>query len=244
MLSLRKLWLGVLLVSAMGTSCANAQPAGLIADLAARLPESGMVTLALMNGEVRDGYAIYGWNRSDDVVAIYDRTMMPSARIYETVEARVDARNFRPLSTAVNYYQDLAHLSVRLSFDGNLLSSERIVSHPSNGTTTQSNETRISEDLHLRYITFILPTIIPQNPGARYEYEWVAPLSGQIEQVTLAVVHGGAHELPDGSSIDSIRLEVRGAAVENDIIVSREADPRILEVDVIGSPISLVAIAE
>ena len=55
------------------------------AETAAALPERGEFFLGLFNEGERDGFMRLGWIKSAEGVLLYDRSMMPSAQVYETL---------------------------------------------------------------------------------------------------------------------------------------------------------------
>ncbi len=235
-----------LLFAAAMMSCANHAHAqeqretpDLASEIAEALPDSGEIHLGMYTAGKRDGHMRLGWRRSDDGILIYDRTMLPSAEVFETM--RVELTPTLEMSTvSVVFHQGTAVMSVELKAAENKISGKRSVQ-----TLEGKSDTDVTVDLKpgtlARPLTFIWPSVIDRKAGDEVRYQWYGLLQNQKADITVSVTDGGTVETPAGS-FETLRYEVRGGAPDNDIFVSRGADRRIVRIDVLGSPIQFLAL--
>ena len=221
-------------------------PCTLVADwnpaqAASRLSEAGEYHLALFNGETEDGYMRLGWYRSGDELVLYDRTMMPSAEVYETLRASMGAGDLSPRSVNIRFHQGTTTLLIDAGFDSEGVSGHRVVERIGNEPDKQEISAPVPDGALLRAITFVLPLVLDPEPGQVISYDWYAPLSGQVQSVTLTSESGGTIETPAGS-FNTTRWALRGGFPENDIYVWYEGQPRVVRIDVIGQPLRFLAV--
>lgn len=205
------------------------------------LGERGEVHLGLFNGDARDGFMRLGWYRDDGVLVVYDRTMMPSAEIYETLVATMNEENLSPQSVFIRFHQGTAVLEIDAELDASAVSGTRTVLRPGQAPEQSEIATPLPSGALLRAVTFLLPLAMDSDPGQEISYNWYGPLSGQVEGITLTSVDGGQVETPSGP-VATTRWELRGGTPENDIYVSSEPSPRIVRIDVLGQPLRFLAV--
>ncbi len=217
------------------------EPEGWRAEAASRLPGSGEIHLGLFNDGEPDGYMRLGWQRGTEQLELYDRTMMPSAEVYETMTARVAAGDLSPLATEIIFYQGTSVFELQYVLTTDRVTGERRMSGPSAEARSSALDQPLPQGALLRAVTFLLPLALPREEGTTVTYSWFAPLSGRVEEVTLSASDGGRVETPAGV-FETIRYELRGGSPENDIYVTREGAPRIVRIDVLGQPLRFLAL--
>jgi len=213
---------------------------GEMTQLAGKLPGSGEVHLAMYNQEEPDGFMRLGWYREGEDLVLYDRTMMPSMEIYESMEARVSQDDFAPRSVSIQFHRGSAIMRIDAVLEENHVVGERAVERPGVATDTTPIELATPESTMLRAVTFLLPLLMGQEPNTALAYHWYAPLGNAVQSVSLTATDGGTVETPAGA-FDTVRYELRGGTPENDIYVSRGAEPRIVRIDVLGQPLQFLA---
>lgn len=217
-------------------------PSSSMAHLAAKLPQSGEIYLGLFNQEQPDGFMRLGWHHDGSDLLIYDRTMMPSMEIFETMEAAVSAKDFTPDSVSIRFHRGSAIMQIDTRLESSEVKGERQVRRPGEPADVNPVELGVPDAVMLRAVTFLLPLVMNQEPGTSLAYDWYAPMGNAVQSVTLTARDGGAVETPAGS-FDTVRYELRGGSPENDIYVSRGPDPRIVRIDVLGQPLQFLALA-
>ena len=211
------------------------------AAAASALPDQGEFHLAMFNNDEPDGFMRLGWHRAGEQLIVYDRTMMPSAEVYETYAALMSAVDFEPQSVAIRFHQGTATLNIEASFADGQISGERSVERIAQPIESTDFTMAGEEGTVLRVISFLLPLVLDTAPGQAISYEWFSPLAGQISTVTLTSSDGGEVVTPAGT-FDTTRWELRGASPENDIYVARGESQRIVRIDVLGQPLKFLAI--
>lgn len=209
------------------------------AQAAGKLPESGEYQLGLFNGDAADGFMRLGWYRDGDDLVVYDRTMMPSAEVYETLHATMSANDLTPKSVVIRFHQGTAILNIDAKLGDGKISGGRTVERIAHPAERSEIDTDLPEGALLRAVTFILPLVLGTEAGQEISYDWYGPLSGQVEQVTLSSSDGGEVETPAGVYATT-RWELRGGMPENDIYVTRGENPQIVRIDVLGQPLQFL----
>lgn len=224
----------------------SASTSGLAADvarLAPLLPEQGEVHLGLFNGESADGFMRLGWLRDPEGLRLYDRTMMPSQEIYETMEARLALADWAPKNVRIRFHQGSAVLRIDARFENRVISGNRSVEQPGQ----PDRETPIAHDMEgdtlLRATAFLLPLVADTTEGAELAFPWYGPLGDALQEVTLTARETAVIDTPAGA-FEAIRFELRGGSPENDIFVTREAPRRIVRIDVLGQPLRFLALPD
>lgn len=208
---------------------------------AAALPETGEIHLALYNDGERDGFMRLGWRKAGDAIELYDRTMMPSGEVYESMRAELSATDLAPRSVEILFYQGPAILRIDAGFDGARVTGSRTVEQPQQGSRSQPLDLDAPNVL-FRGTSFILPLVLP-DAGEPVTYDWYAALANAVGSVSLTAVDGGTIETPAGS-FDTIRYELRGGSPENDIYVTRGPERRVVRIDVLGMPMQFLALPQ
>jgi len=218
------------------------EPSATMEQLAEKLPESGEIYLGLFNQEQPDGFMRLGWHHDDGDLQIYDRTMMPSMEIFETMEATVSAEDFTPELVSIHFYRGSAIMQIDAALESLKVKGERQVFRPGAPADVHPIERDTPQAVMLRAVTFLLPLVMSQEPGTSLAYDWYAPMGHAVQSVTLTARDGGTVETPAGT-FDTVCYELRGGSPENDIYVSRGPDPRIVRIDVLGQPLQFLALA-
>jgi len=208
---------------------------------AQRLGDSGEIHLGLFNGEAADGFMRLGWNRNGDELVLYDRTMMPSGEIYETMEATMSANDLAPKAVAIRFHQGTAILNINANLGDGEMTGVRLVERTGQTVEQKEMAAELPPGTLLRAVTFVLPLVLGTSPGQEIAYPWFGPLGGQVESVTLTSSDGGEIETPAGT-FTTTRWALRGGTPENDIYVTRGDNPRIVRIDVVGQPLRFLAL--
>ena len=227
---------------ALGTAFPATAPAEWDAVTAAgQLASSGEIHLRMYNEERADGFMRLGWYREGNDLVLYDRTMMLSGEVYETMQARMSALDFTPSSVLIRFHQGTGVLNINVAFENGQASGLRVVERP--GRESEAREMRVSVQpgTLLRALTFVLPLVLDPAPGQEISYPWLAPLGGEVATVTLSSSDGGEIETPAGT-FDTTLWQLRGGTPENDIYVSRGENPRIVRIDVLEQPLRFLAV--
>jgi len=210
-------------------------------DIASRIPDQGEYHLALFNDENRDGFMRLGWYHEGETLTVYDRTMMPSAEVYETYHATMDAKNLNPRTVAIRFHQGTAILGIKANLNENEITGQRTVERIGQETDISELASDKPPGTILRAVSFLLPLMLDTDSGQEITYDWYSPLTGQVEKVTLTSHDGGEVETPSGV-FQTTRWELRGGNPENDIYVSHAETPQIIRIDVIGQPLQFLAV--
>lgn len=201
------------------------------AEAAARLPDTGELNLQMLNeGEV-DGYMRLGWRRNGDRIEMFDRSMMMSADIFESMTAAMTDGDFAPLETLILWHQESAIMTLdTVAADGQVTGTQTIL-RPLSGEQSAPLALDLPEGVMPRAATFVLAPFMGLEPGESVTYDWYAVLANSVATVTVTAFEGGAVDTPAGRYEDTLRLEVRGTQPENDIFVS---GGEVVRIDVVG----------
>jgi len=208
---------------------------------AATLEETGEIHLGLFNNGERDGFMRLGWQRVDNILRVYDRSMMPSVEVYEAYAGEMDTETLFPRSVDIQFYQGTAILEISMTMEGPNASGTRKVTRPGTGVENKPVAVELPEGTLLRAVTFILPLVLDATPGDTFSYPWFASMSQTVNNVTLSVKDGGTVETPAGQ-FETVVYELRGGAPENDIYVSKGAHPQIVRIDVVGQSLQFLMV--
>lgn len=212
-----------------------------LAQAGQSLDESGEIHLGLFNNGERDGYMRLGWRRDQDSLRVYDRTMMPSAEVFESLAAEMDPATLAPRSVDILFYQGTAIMEISLGAESGVISGSRTVRRPTVAPDTREVSTELPAATVFRAMSFILPLTLNASPGDRFAWTWYAPMGNTVDEVTLTARDGGSVETPAGS-FDTTVYELRGGTPENDIYVSKGEKAEIVRIDVLGQPLQFLAV--
>lgn len=232
----------------MAAVAAFALPAAAIAqddwraEAAARLPDTGAMNLQLINeGEV-DGFMRLGWRRNGERIELFDRTMMMSNDIYESMTAAMTDGDFAPLETLILWHQETAILTVETLAEPGRATGMRTVLRPLQGEEQTPLSLDLPDGVMPRAATFVLAPYLDLEAGESLTYDWYAVLGNAVATVTVTAFEGGPVDTPAGRYEDTMRLEVRGATPEdqiplNDIYVS---GGEVVRIDVVGQDMTFL----
>lgn len=201
------------------------------AEAAARLPDTGEMNLQFINAGEVDGYMRLGWRRNGDRIEMFDRTMMMSADIFESMTAAMRDGDFAPLETLILWHQESAVMTLdTLASDGQVTGTQSVL-RPLSGEQSAPVALDLPDGTMPRAATFVLAPFMGLEPGESVTYDWYAVMASSVATVTVTAFEGGAVETPAGVYVDTLRLEVRGTQPENDIYVS---GGEVVRIDVVG----------
>ena len=203
------------------------------------LSNPGEVHLILLNEGEQDGFMRLGWFEQNGQIHVYDRTMMPSLEIYETMAATLSPASLAAADLSITFHQGAAWLDIDLAVDDEILTVTRTTRSPGAQDQVSEFSGAYDADHVLRGLSFIIPQLLAPELGRTLSYTWVAPLGGAIEEVRLTTTDGGVVETP-GGSFETVKYELRGGTPENDIYVAMAPERRIVRIDVLGSPLRFV----
>lgn len=207
------------------------------AEAAARLPDTGEMNLQFVNAGEVDGYMRLGWRRNGDRIEMFDRTMMMSGDIFESMTAAMTDGDFAPLETVILWHQESAILTFdTVTSDGRVTGTQTLL-RPLSGEQSAPIALDVPEGVMPRAATFVLAPYMGLEPGESVTYDWYAVLANSVATVTVTAFEGGTVDTPAGRYEDTLRLEVRGTQPENDIFVS---DGEVVRIDVIGRPMTFL----
>ena len=213
-------------------------------SLEAIVSEPGELHLGLYVDGTQDGFMRLGWMRTGEVLEFYDRSMMASAEVYESMRGTMTMPDFTPRDIIIRFHQGSAILDLNVQYaDGRFL-GERSVTRPSAGTSHSGIDVPIlNEDpVYFRVLTFLLPMALPQNIGAEASYTWFSPLAGGLSDIHIRAEDFVDVVTPKGATFSTIRYSIRGGSPENDVYVTVGDEPRIVRIDVLASPIVFYAL--
>ncbi|MEN0653856.1 MULTISPECIES: hypothetical protein [Hyphobacterium] len=201
------------------------------AAAAARLPDTGEMNLQMLNAGEVDGYMRLGWRRNDGRIEMFDRSMMMSADIFESMTAAMTDGDFAPLETVILWHQESAVMTLdTVASDGRVTGTQTIL-RPLSGEQSAPIELDLPDGVMPRAATFVLAPFMGLEPGESVSYDWYAVLANSVATVTVTAFEGGVVDTPAGRYEDTLRLEVRGTQPENDIFV---ANGEVVRIDVVG----------
>lgn len=216
------------------------------AEVAARLPDSGALNLRLINAGEEDGFMRLGWRRNGDRIELFDRTMMVSSDVYESMTAAMTSDDFAPLDTLILWHQDTAILTVETLAEPGRATGTRTVLRPMQGVEHAPLDVELPDGVMPRAATFVFAPFLDLEPGESLTYDWYAVLSNSVATVTVTAFDGGPVDTPAGRYEETLRLEVRGATPEdqiplNDIYVT---GGEVVRIDVVGQDMTFLRRAE
>lgn len=201
------------------------------AEAAARLPDTGEMNLQFVNAGEVDGYMRLGWRRNGERIEMFDRTMMMSGDIFESMTAAMTDGDFAPLETVILWHQESAIMTLdTVASDGRVTGTQTIL-RPLSGEQSAPIALDLPDGTMPRAATFVLAPFMGLDPGDSVTYDWYAVMANAVATVTVTAFEGGAVDTPAGRYEDTLRLEVRGTQPENDIFVS---GGEVVRIDVIG----------
>jgi|GEM_PF-1619136 len=212
-------------------------------EAVAALPQVGEMHLQLINNEEADGFMRLGWARDDEngIIQFYDRTMLASQEIYETMGGSIRADTLAPIDVAIRFHQQSAILSVEASAQDGVMIGGRTLTQPFAGQQSAEINTPITDGMVMRAAVFLLSQTMPLDAGDSIGFDWFSSLTGSPGTVTITAFDGGRIDTI-GGSFDTLRLELRGASPENDIYVTDNDGLRqVVRIDVIGQPMRFEA---
>lgn len=217
------------------------QAASWRAAAAAALPESGQIHLGLFNNGERDGFMRLGWHRQGDAIEVFDRSMMPSLEIYETMEITLSAADLAPRSMSIRFHQGSTVMRTDLQFEAGKVVGSRSLSSPGAPTDTRPVDVDTPAGTLARAVSFILPLLMGHAVPANVDYTWYG-MPG-LQAVSLRAADTVTVDTPAGS-FEATRFELRGGSPENDIYVSVGDSPQVVRIDVLNEPLQFLALPE
>ncbi|MGP1281452.1 MAG: hypothetical protein ACTS1X_00620 [Parasphingopyxis sp.] len=211
------------------------------ARTAAALPERGEFFLGLFNGGERDGFMRLGWIKGDDGVLLYDRTMMPSTQVYETLAFNL-APDLQFETVHLEFHRGTSYMNLDLEFADGRATGNRVVLRLED-VEVQPVDVEIPEGTLPRPVAFLMPLVLPETDGSETAFRWYGPLGNAFADVTITARPGGMIETPAGS-FDTTRYEIRGGTPDNDVYVTRGEERRVVRIDVIGQDMQFLAVPE
>jgi len=210
----------------------------------AALPETGEMHLQLVYEDNADGFMRLGWVRGEDEIMLFDRTMYASMEIFETMTMTMDASDFTPRVTDMEFYQGASIMTVDTAVSNSRATGMRAITHPIDGGREAPVDLEIAEGAIFRPAIFMLAPYFGLESGDSLTLDWYAPLGNGAATITLTAFDGGTVETPAGEFTNTLRIELRGASPDNDIFISMGDDPRVVRIDVPGQPMTFVRLPE
>lgn len=231
--------MGAFAFFAVSSSVASAQQT--IAEVARNISPSGLIQLGLFSGGEKDGYMILGWAKTDDGLTVFDRSMMPSRKIFEALETHVDAETLAPKSAEISFFISTGVLQVAINVENKKVVGTRISTQPTQGSQSVDVDLDVSKysDLIFRSSAFILPFAMSNEIGNEVSFSWYNAIGNKIENVVIKADEKVDIETP-GGAFSTIKFTVRGSASENDIFLSIEDEPKVVRIDVLNQPIQFL----
>jgi len=205
-------------------------------EAAAALPQSGEMHLQLIFNDEADGFMRLGWIRDDENGAIefYDRSMFASQELYETMSGAVHADTLAPIETFVRLHQQSAIMSVEATAQDGAMVGARALAQPDGSQRSAEINTPITDGMIMRAAVFFMSQTVPLEEGDSVEFDWFSSIGGSAGTVSITAFDGGTIETIAGT-FDTLRLELRGAAPENDIFVTNNDGFRdVVRIDILG----------
>lgn len=202
---------------------------------------SGEIHLGLFLNGQRDGFFHLGWQLDGDDIHAFDRSMLASQEIYETMDVRLAANDLSPRSADIRFHAGLDIFEFDVDFEPNSVSNTITATRPLGEDSTQTLSAPLPDGTLARVTAFILPATMRLEVGESMRFDWYAPLSHGVAQITLSAVERVEIETPAGP-FTTTRIELRGGAPENDIFVDAESG-EIVRIDVLGQDMSFLKLA-
>ena len=203
---------------------------------------SGEIHLGLFLNGQRDGSFHLGWQLDGDDIHAFDRSMLASQEIYETMDVRLAANDLSPRSADIRFHAGLDIFEFDVDFEPNSVSNTITTTRPRGEDSTQTLSAPLPDGTLARVTAFILPAIMHLEVGESMRFDWYALLSHGVAQITLSAVERVEIETPVGP-FTTTRIELRGGAPENDIFVDTESGD-IVRIDVLGQDMSFLKLAD
>mgnify|MGYP001357910239 CR=1 FL=1 len=211
------------------------------AEAAARLPDTGELHMRLMFNGAEDGFMRLGWQRRYGTIHVYDRSMLASGELYETMTVDMRDGDFYPVSASIRFHQQAAIMTVDTEISEGRATGLRALLVPLQGEQEAPVDLDIPDGTLPRAATFILAPYLALSAGDAVSYDWYAPMANAVATVTVTAFEGGAVDTPAGRYEETLRLELRGASPENDIYVS---DGEIVRIDIVGQDMSFLRLPD
>ncbi|MGJ8535656.1 MAG: hypothetical protein ACSHW2_00750 [Parasphingopyxis sp.] len=208
---------------------------------ATALPERGEFFLGLFNEGERDGFMRLGWIKTEHGMLLYDRSMMPSAQVYETLVFGLTP-DLQFESVHLQFHRGLAYMNLDLDAENGRLAGQRVIQRLE-GAEEQAVDIAMPEGILPRPVAFIMPLVMSEDAGAQAAFRWYGPLGNAFADVTITAYPGGMIETPAGN-FDTTRYEIRGGSPDNDVYVTRGDDRRVVRIDVVGQDMQFLAMPE
>ncbi|QLC21926.1 hypothetical protein HFP51_06850 [Parasphingopyxis sp. CP4] len=209
------------------------------ARTASALADRGEFFLGLFNGGERDGFMRLGWIKTEDGVILYDRSMMPSAEVYETL-----AFNLTPSlefdRVHLQFHRGMSYMVLNLEFTDGRATGSRFIDAVEE-TETQPVDFNVPDGTLPRPVAFLMPLVMGEAEGTAESFHWYGPLGNAFADVTVTAYPGGEISTPAGD-FDTIRYEIRGGSPDNDVYVTRGDNRRVVRIDVVGQDMQFLAV--
>ncbi|MEO1170304.1 MAG: hypothetical protein AAFW97_16490 [Pseudomonadota bacterium] len=211
------------------------------ARTAAALPERGEFFLGLFNDGERDGFMRLGWIKQEDGVILYDRTMMPSTQVYETLAFNL-APDLQFETIHLEFHRGTGYMNLDLEFANGRATGNRVILRLED-VEVQPVDEEIPQGTLPRPVAFIMPLTMGEEEGTQETFHWYGPLGNAFADVTITAYPGGRIRTPAGR-FDTVRYEIRGGTPDNDVYVTRGADRRVVRIDVLGQDMQFLAVPD
>ncbi len=209
------------------------------ARTASALADRGEFFLGLFNGGERDGFMRLGWIKTEDGVILYDRTMMPSAEVYETL-----AFNLTPSlefdTVHLEFHRGTTYMNLDLEFADGRMTGNRVILRLED-VETHPVDAEVPAGTLPRPVAFLMPLVMGEAEGTAESFHWYGPLGNAFADVTVTAYPGGEISTPAGD-FDTIRYEIRGGLPDNDVYVTRGDNRRVVRIDVVGQDMQFLAV--
>lgn len=234
----------VLAAAAAIASCAtaSAQEINFVDRIDPARLETGSIHLGLFfNGE-RDGFFHLGWQMDGDELHVFDRSMLASMEIYETMDVRLAARDLSPRTIDIRFHSGLDIFDFDVDFSEGSVSNTITTNRPRGQSGVQPLSAPLPDDSLARVTAFVIPATMEMAVGESLSLTWYAPLTHTVSDVTLTAVETVDIETPAGP-YTTTRIELRGGSPENDIFVDQETG-EVVRIDVLGQDMRFLRLAD
>lgn len=221
---------------------ASAQEINYIDRLDAVRLETGAIHLGLfLNGE-RDGFFHLGWQLDGDELHVFDRSMLASMEIYETMDVRLAARDLSPRSVDIRFHSGLNIFDFDVDFQDGSVSNTITATRPRGQNSVQPLTAALPDGTLARVTAFVIPATMEMTVGESLSLTWYAPLTHAVSEVTLTAIETVDVETPAGT-YTTTRIELRGGSPENDIFVDQDSG-EVVRIDVLGQDMRFLRLAD
>ena len=173
-----------------------------------------------------------GWQLDGDELHVFDRSMLASMEIYETMDVRRSANDLSPRTVDIRFHQGLDIFDFDVDFSDGSVSNTITATRPRGQSGVQPLTAPLPDDTLARVTTFVIPGTMDMAVGESLSLTWYAPLTHTVSDVTLSAMETVDIETPAGP-YTTTRIELRGGSPENDIFVDQETGD-IVRIDVLG----------